>query len=112
MDERNGDFYFLEMNTRLQVEHGVTEMLYSVDIVYMMIRQGLEERMSPGVRLQSLDQDRFAAPPPYTHVVELRVYSENPAQNFAPCVGVLQDVKIPETNQNPNLRVDTGVRFI
>ena len=98
-----------EYNT--QVEHGVTEMLYSdLDIVEMIIDQGiLEEDSSLGVGLSSdvLDQSKFDQPPTSTHVIETRVYCENPSNNFSPSPGVLQSVTIPDSRGD--IRVDTWV---
>ncbi|KAL5478611.1 hypothetical protein ACEPAI_2796 [Sanghuangporus weigelae] len=113
VDDITGNFYFLEMNTRLQVEHGVTEMLHpGLDLVELMILQGLSERReSTGyyadLLRDQLDQEKFAHPRPNTHSVELRVYCENPAMNFSPTPGILQYVEFPEETED--LRIDTWV---
>ena len=85
-------FYFLEVNTRLQVEHGVTEEIYSVDLVRWMIEQAAGEFTLP------------AKLSPKGAAVEVRVYAENPAENFAPCSGTLTAFK-----PGPGLRVDGWV---
>jgi len=85
-------FYFLEVNTRLQVEHCVTEEVYRVDLVRWMIEQAAGE-----FRLPATLSPKGAA-------VEVRVYAENPAENFAPCSGTLTAFK-----PGPGLRVDSWV---
>ncbi|KAL5497703.1 hypothetical protein ACEPAH_2634 [Sanghuangporus vaninii] len=112
VDDSTGSFYFLEMNTRLQVEHRVTEMLHpGLDLVELMILQGLSERESTGhyadLLRDQLDQEKFAHPRPNTHSIELRVYCENPAMNFSPTPGILQYVEFPEETED--LRIDTWV---
>ncbi|EJD01957.1 uncharacterized protein FOMMEDRAFT_109008 [Fomitiporia mediterranea MF3/22] len=115
VDTASETFYFLEMNTRLQVEHGVTEMLYrGLDIVELMILQGVYEHQSrlnadirPGLPPDRLDQEAFGHPNPNIHAIEARVYSENPANNFSPSPGILQYVQLPE--ETDDLRIDTWV---
>ncbi|KAK7690310.1 hypothetical protein QCA50_006967 [Cerrena zonata] len=114
VDDASGNFYFLEMNTRLQVEHGVTEMLHpGLDIVELMILQGVYERASKisrvpvGLPEDKLDQDKYAHPTPNSHSIEIRVYSENPANNFTPSPGVLQLVQFPDSADG--VRIDTWV---
>ena len=108
VDDETGDFFFLEMNTRLQVEHGITELCYGVDLVELMLRQadaqlsgkgGLEASWLSG-RLSNND------PAPSGSAIEVRVYAENPAKNFAPCPGTLQEV---EWKDIPGSRIDTWV---
>jgi urea carboxylase len=85
-------FYFLEVNTRLQVEHGVTEAVYGVDLVRWMIEQAAGEFSLP----TSLISKNTA--------VEARLYAENPGQNFAPSSGTIIAFNTPT-----NLRIDTWV---
>ncbi|MDP9141106.1 MAG: 5-oxoprolinase/urea amidolyase family protein, partial [Pseudomonadota bacterium] len=90
-DVAREDFYFLEVNTRLQVEHPVTESVYGVDLVEWMIRQAAGEFVMPA---QATLIPRGAA-------IEVRLYAENPQQDFRPATGTLTEVSFPDS-----LRVD------
>jgi acetyl-CoA carboxylase biotin carboxylase subunit len=79
------DVYFMEMNTRIQVEHPVTEMLYGVDLVKEQIRVAAGEKLS-------LDQGRLV---PHGHAIECRINAEEASQGFAPAAGTLGDVALP-----------------
>jgi urea carboxylase len=91
-DAQAQNFYFLEVNTRLQVEHGVTEEVYGVDLVRWMIEQAAGDFTLPDTLT------------PQGAAVEVRVYAENPAENFAPCAGTLTAFAA-----GSDLRVDTWV---
>ena len=91
-------FYFLEVNTRLQVEHGVTECVYGVDIVEWMLRLAADE-LPPLAELIS--------GPPSGHAVQARVYAEDPNHGFRPTPG---DVSHAEFPARKGLRVDTWLR--
>ncbi|EGF32086.1 Urea carboxylase [Oxalobacteraceae bacterium IMCC9480] len=94
LDADSGAFYFLEVNTRLQVEHGVTEEVFGVDLVEWMIRAATDDFVLPAQHtLQSTG-----------HAMQLRVYAEDPAKNFQPSSGVLTGVVFADT-----LRVDTWI---
>jgi urea carboxylase len=95
-DDDTGEFYFLEVNTRLQVEHGVTEEVTGVDLVEWMIRQASGD-MPP--------LDSFAIRPKGASI-EARVYAEDPAQNFQPTPGKLTLVKFPSAEL---ARVETWI---
>eukprot|EP00457_Paulinella_chromatophora_P000627 gb/GEZN01000627.1/.p1 GENE.gb/GEZN01000627.1/~~gb/GEZN01000627.1/.p1 ORF type:complete len:1280 (+),score=245.54 gb/GEZN01000627.1/:59-3898(+) len=102
-----GDYYFLEMNTRLQVEHPISEEVSGCDIVEMMLKQG--SGCAPyGLDLSVL---RPLVPTPQGHSIECRLYAEDPAHGFVPCPGLLTQVEFP-TRAPPGarLRVDTWVR--
>jgi acetyl-CoA carboxylase biotin carboxylase subunit len=92
MDE-NLDFYFLEMNTRLQVEHPVTEMITGIDLVKEQIR------IARGEVLSFSQQDLSIT----GHAIEVRVYAEDPKNNFLPDIGRLQTYRTPK---GPGVRVD------
>ena len=89
------NFYFLEMNTRLQVEHPVTELITGVDLVELQIR------VARGEKLQ-IEQDEIKI---NGHALELRVYAEDPLNDFLPSVGKLEIYKLPI---GENIRVDNG----
>lgn len=92
MDE-NLDFFFLEMNTRLQVEHPVTELITGLDLVKEQIR------IARGEKLGYLQDDLNIT----GHAIELRVYAEDPDNGFLPDIGVLQTYRTPK---GPGVRVD------
>ena len=89
----DGNFYFLEMNTRLQVEHPVTEMITGVDLVEQQIRVARGEKLS-------ITQDNLKIK---GHALEIRVYAEDPQNDFLPDIGNLEVYQIPKGD---NVRVD------
>ncbi|WP_299256435.1 acetyl-CoA carboxylase biotin carboxylase subunit [uncultured Aquimarina sp.] len=93
--DENHNFYFLEMNTRLQVEHPVTELITGTDLVELQIKVARGEKLS-------IKQEELKIK---GHALELRVYAEDPLNNFLPSVGHLDTYKIPFGN---GIRVDNG----
>jgi propionyl-CoA carboxylase alpha chain len=93
----NREFYFLEMNTRLQVEHPITEMITGQDLVEHMIRVANGEKLS--ITQDDVKLNGWA--------LEARVYAEDPFRNFLPSIGRLVDYQPPE--ETDHVRVDTGI---
>lgn len=94
--DRNGDFFFMEMNTRIQVEHPVTEFVSGVDLVKEQIR------VAAGLPLSVKQEDICMR----GHAIECRINAENPAKNFMPCPGVIENLHVPGGN---GVRIDTAV---
>ncbi len=95
--DADGSFYFMEMNTRLQVEHPVTEMITGLDLVEWQLRIASGERLP-------LAQDEV---PLRGHSIEVRVYAEEPEKDFLPSIGTLVHFSPPA--ESSALRIDTGV---
>lgn len=89
-------FYFMEINTRIQVEHGVTELVTGIDLVKEQIRIAAGEKL--GLRQSDIHLTG--------HAMEVRINVENPDKNFAPCPGTIQELHIPGGN---GVRIDTAV---
>lgn len=106
VDDETADFFFLEMNTRLQVEHGITELCYGVDLVHLMLRQA-DYELGGRIGIPSDVLKSLGRPKPLGSAIEARVYAEVPLRDFAPSPGVLQHVHWPE---GEGVRVDTWVR--
>jgi acetyl-CoA/propionyl-CoA carboxylase biotin carboxyl carrier protein len=104
------DFAFLEMNTRLQVEHPVTELVYGVDLVAEQLRIAAGEPLSGGDQARDPYSGQHSAEKPVSrpngHAIEARVYAEDPASGFLPATGVLRGWS---ERSGPGVRVDSGV---
>lgn len=94
--DREGNFYFLEVNTRLQVEHPITEMTTGIDLVRQQIKIAAGEEL--GIRQEHVQ--------PRGHAIECRIYAEDPEQNFLPSPGRIRYFKEPS---GPGIRNDCGV---
>jgi acetyl-CoA carboxylase biotin carboxylase subunit len=94
--DEDANFYFIEMNTRLQVEHTVSEEITGVDLVELQIRVANGESLPMTQEELKIDG----------HAIECRVYAENPAKNFMPAPGHIGDYSEPD---GPGIRVDSGV---
>lgn len=94
LDPESKQFYFMEMNTRIQVEHGITELVTGVDLV----RQQL--RIASGLPLDIRQEDVHV----HGHAIECRINAEDPANNFRPCPGTVQFIHFPG---GPGVRVDS-----
>ena len=94
--DKNQNFYFMEMNTRIQVEHPITEMVTGIDIVKEQIK------IASGEKLEYKQQDIQIN----GHSMEVRINSENPEKNFMPCPGKIQDLHLPGGN---GIRIDTAI---
>ena len=97
MMDKNKDFYFLEMNTRLQVEHGITEYITGVDLVELMIKVAMGEKLP--FKQKDIKLNGWA--------IESRINAEDPSRGFLPSSGRISKYIEPEKNEN--VRVDTGV---
>lgn len=98
LDAETNDFFFLEMNTRIQVEHPVTEMTTDIDLVALQIR------LARGDDLSALTQ---ASVNQMGHAIECRLYAENPTKMFLPSPGTLETLILPQATDS--VRVETGV---
>ena len=94
--DKNNNFYFIEINTRIQVEHGVTELVTGLDLIKEQIKIASGEKLNytqSDIKLRG-------------HAMEVRINAENPDRNFAPCPGTIKPLHIPGGN---GVRIDTAV---
>lgn len=94
--DKNGEFYFMEMNTRIQVEHPVTEMVTGIDLIKTQIA------IAEGLPLSVKQEDIHVT----GHAIECRINAENPEKNFMPCPGVINNIHFPGGN---GVRIDSAI---
>ncbi|MBP6343940.1 MAG: acetyl-CoA carboxylase biotin carboxylase subunit [Candidatus Omnitrophica bacterium] len=94
--DNKGNFYFMEMNTRIQVEHPVTEMVTGIDLIKEQIKAAFGEKLKI-----KQDQVKFSG-----HSIECRINAEDPENNFMPCPGKIEELNLPG---GPNVRLDTHI---
>ena len=94
--DKNGDFYFMEMNTRVQVEHPVSELVTGIDIIKEQIKISCGEKLT-------IQQDDVKID---GHAIECRINAEDPENHFAPCPGKIELLNMPG---GPNVRIDTHI---
>lgn len=94
--DKNGEFYFMEMNTRIQVEHPVTEMVTGMDLIKEQIS------VAEGLPLSVKQEDIHVT----GHAIECRINAENPSKNFMPCPGVINNIHFPGGN---GVRIDSAI---
>lgn len=96
--DQHQNFYFMEMNTRLQVEHPVTEITLGLDLVEKQIK------IAEGLMLDRILPKKLN---PKGHAIEVRIYTENPGQNFLPSTGKIEYLSLPK--ESKSLRIDCGI---
>ena len=94
--DKNGDFYFMEMNTRVQVEHPVSELVTGIDIIKEQIKISCGEKLT--IQQDDVEIDG--------HAIECRINAEDPENHFAPCPGKIELLNMPG---GPNVRIDTHI---
>ena len=94
--DKNGHFYFMEMNTRIQVEHPITEMITGLDLVELQLRIASDEKLP--ISQKDVKLKGWA--------IECRINAEDVQSNFAPCTGTIRNLRLPK---GENIRIDTGV---
>ena len=94
--DKNKDFYFMEMNTRVQVEHPITEMITGIDIIKEQIKIASGEKLS-----YTQKEIKFTG-----HSMEARINAEDPEKNFMPCPGTVKELHLPGGN---GIRIDTAI---
>ena len=96
-DDKSQSYFFLEMNTRIQVEHPVTEAVTGVDLVEAQIRHALGEGVEAELKQQSIQRNG--------HAIEARLYAESPEKKFMPAPGLIEELEVPQVE---GVRIDGG----
>jgi 3-methylcrotonyl-CoA carboxylase alpha subunit len=99
-DSGKWEFFFMELNARLQVEHPVTEMVWGIDLVELQLRVAEGENLK--------DQPELTGKVPAGHAIELRLCAEDPQNHFLPTPGPITEFALPETIDNISFRLDSG----
>jgi acetyl-CoA carboxylase biotin carboxylase subunit len=94
--DKKGNFFFMEMNTRIQVEHPVTEMITGLDLVELQIRIASDQKLS--ISQKDVQLNGWA--------IECRINAEDVQAGFTPCMGTIRNLRLPQGN---NIRIDTGI---
>ncbi len=94
--DKNGNFYFMEMNTRIQVEHPVSELVTGIDLIKEQIKLAFGEKLK-------IDQEKVQV---RGHAIECRINAEDPEKDFMPCAGKIENISFPG---GPGVRIDTHV---
>ncbi len=94
--DKEGNFYFIEMNTRIQVEHPITEMITGVDLIKAQLKVASGQKLELDPRSISIKG----------HAIECRINAENPSKGFRPCAGTITDLHLPGGR---GIRIDTGI---
>jgi 3-methylcrotonyl-CoA carboxylase alpha subunit len=101
-DPKSNEFYFLEVNARLQVEHPVTEAICGIDLVQLQILTAMGENLDGVEQFAAADRSAIRG-----HAIEARIVAEDPAKGFLPAVGTVREFFVPT---GPGVRVDTGIQ--
>ncbi len=110
VSDATAEFYYLESNCRLQVEHPVSEQVWDVDLVALMLQQADAQLGKEGALSAEYLQSLQPSAPSSKHAIEVRLYAEDPIRDFAPSPGLLFEVAWPDAKQHPGIRLDSWIK--